>query len=55
VLFVLQSQSGIVNAILQRHKSLEKLFNHGWAHLVVLDWRTGEFFRYQPTGDWCLA
>lgn len=50
--FVVEANPALVNAIVQRHRALQKLFDHQWAHLVVLDFRSGEFFRHEPMGRW---
>jgi uncharacterized protein YbcC (UPF0753/DUF2309 family) len=50
LLFVLEAIPALVNAILRRHHGLQKLFDHAWAHLVILDYRSGIFHRYQPGG-----
>jgi uncharacterized protein YbcC (UPF0753/DUF2309 family) len=49
---VVEGNSAFVNAIVQRHRGLQKLFDHHWAHLVVLDFLSGELFRHEPTGQW---
>lgn len=50
--FVVEGNPALVNAIVQRHRALQKLFDYQWAHLVVLDFLSGEFFRYGPMGQW---
>ena len=50
--FVVEGNPALVNAIVQRHRALQKLFDHQWAHLVVLEFRSGNFLRYEPKGRW---
>jgi uncharacterized protein YbcC (UPF0753/DUF2309 family) len=50
--FVVEGNPAIINAIVQRHRALQKLFDHQWAHLVVLEFRSGEFFHYESGGGW---
>lgn len=50
--FVVEANPGLVNAVVQRHRGLQKLFDNQWAHLMVLDFRSGTFFRYGPMGKW---
>ena len=50
--FVVETNPAIVNAIVQRHRAIQKLFDHHWAHLTVLDFRSGEFLRYEAMGQW---
>lgn len=52
LIFVVEANPRIINAIVQRHRALQKLFDHRWAHLVVLDFRSGGFLRYEPKGHW---
>jgi len=46
---IVESKPAFVGAIVQRHRALQKLFG---AHLVVLDFRSGEFLGYEPMGRW---
>ena len=50
--FIVEAHPSVVASIVQRHRGLQKLFDHHWAHLLVLDFRSGEFFRYGPRGRW---
>ncbi len=50
--FVVEANPALLNAIVQRHRALQKLFDRQWAHLVVLDIRSGDCFRYEPKGRW---
>jgi uncharacterized protein YbcC (UPF0753/DUF2309 family) len=50
--FAVEGNPALVKAIVQRHRAIQKLFDHHGAHLVVLDFRSGEFLRYEPMGRW---
>jgi len=49
--FVVEAIPAQINAIVQRHRALQKVFDHQWAHLVVLDFCSSEFCLYEPTGQ----
>src|SRR5437667_7098999 len=46
--FIVEAHPSVVASIVQRHRGLQKLFDHHWAHLLVLYFRSGEFLRYGP-------
>ena len=50
--FVVETKPALVTAIMQRHRAIQKLFDHQWAHLVVLDFHSGEFLRYEAMAQW---
>jgi len=50
--FVVEKIPAQINAIVQHHRALQKLFDHQCTHLEVLDFRSGEFFQYESMGRW---
>ena len=52
---IVDGYPAIVSGIIQRHRPLQKLFDNMWLHLIVLDVQTGQFVRYQPSGQWAAV
>ena len=52
VQIMIESSPAKVASIVERHKVLENLFKHQWAHLIAWDPETREFTGYRPDGTW---
>jgi uncharacterized protein YbcC (UPF0753/DUF2309 family) len=52
VQIMIESSPAKVASIVERHKVLENLFKHQWAHLIAWDPETREFLAYLPDGTW---
>jgi uncharacterized protein YbcC (UPF0753/DUF2309 family) len=52
VQIIVESDPAKVGGIVQRHRVLENVFKHQWAHLIAWDPETGRFAGFRPDGTW---
>ncbi len=52
LLTIIEARTGVVEAIIGRHRELREMFDNHWARLVTVDPVTGESWRYRPGGRW---
>ncbi|WP_447974553.1 DUF2309 domain-containing protein [Nitrospira sp. Kam-Ns4a] len=52
LLAIIEARTGVVEAIIGRHRELREMFDNQWARLVTVDPVTGESWLYRPGGRW---
>ncbi|MBK9306683.1 MAG: DUF2309 domain-containing protein [Nitrospira sp.] len=52
LLTIVEAPRTWIEKLIARHDVLQHYYHNEWVHLVVLDPQDGDWYRYQPTGEW---
>jgi uncharacterized protein YbcC (UPF0753/DUF2309 family) len=55
LLTIVEAPRSRIEKLISRHEVLQHYYHNEWVHLIVLDPEEGNWYRYQPNGEWtCL-
>jgi len=52
LLTIVEAPRNGIDKLIARHEVLQHYYHNEWVHLIVLDPADGDWYRYQPNGEW---